>query len=58
MAEAGAGALEREDDGAVEAIAGETEHLAVLGPAQVRAAGGEVCEDVGGDENDVREEYL
>jgi len=61
-AEACAGALaisEREDDSAVEAVAGEADHLAVLCAAGVRAAGGEVCEYVGGgDEDGVREEYL
>ena len=58
-AAAGAGALEREDDGAVEAVAGEADHLAVLCAAGVRAAGGEVCEYVGGgDEDGVGEEYL
>ena len=59
MAAAAGAALEREDNGGVDAGAGEADHLAVVGAAGVRAAGGEVDEYVGGgDEDRVREEYL
>jgi len=54
-----AAALEREHRGAVEAVAREADHLAVLGAARVGTPRGEIEEDVGGgDEERVREEDL
>lgn len=52
-------ALEREGDGAIEAVAGEAGHLADLSAVRVRAARGGVDEYVGGgNEDEAWEEYL